>query len=187
MRLEELAKQVVQVVEDAGVPFMLVGALAAGAYGLPRSTRDMDFLVAVHEHGGVEKVIEALAGVVAFDPQIHFDSLTWGRPHVGRSKTNPPYTVELFELYDDPFVMEEFSRRRRLLVPLVGRPTWIPTVEDIIVQKLRWGRSKDLDDVRDVLAVQGIGGIDMDYVNRWTAQHGTQGRLEGILGSLPPD
>jgi hypothetical protein len=55
----------------------------------------------------------------------------------------------------------------------------LPTAEDVIVMKLRWVRSKDLDDVRDVIAVQG-DALDWDYIHGWTAQHKSQERLERI-------
>jgi len=48
--------------------------------------------------------------------------------------------------------------------PSIGTEVWIPTAEDIVVQKLRWGRNKDLDDARDVLAVQGTDFLDMPYI-----------------------
>jgi len=57
---------------------------------------------------------------------------------------------------------------------------------DIITQKIRWGRSKDLDDARDVLAVQGPETLDMTYIRNWCSIHGTTRRLETILASLPP-
>ncbi len=55
-----------------------------------------------------------------------------------------------------------------------------------MVQKLRWGRSKDLDDARDVLAVQGPESLDMAYIEKWCAQHGTTGRLKAALAGIPP-
>lgn len=153
MNLEQLATAVLEVTEATGVPFMAVGAIAAGAYGIPRSTRDVDLLVAVHVGGGVAAVMKA---------------------------------PELFELFDDPFVLEEFSRRREVFVPLLDRSTWLPSPEDVVVQKLRWGRSKDLDDARDVLAVQGTDFLDMAYIRKWCATHGTTERLEKALSEIPP-
>ena len=47
-------------------------------------------------------------------------------------------------------------------------------------------RPKDLDDARDVLAVQGPETLDMPYIENWCAVHATTGRLEKILDSLPP-
>lgn len=186
MTLESLAIAVVEATEAAAVDFMVVGAIAAGAYGVPRSTKDVDLLVAVSVTGGVATVIKSLSPIVQFEPQVVFDTLTWGRRHVGQSRSTPPFKVELFEVFEDAFVQEEFRRRQQVFVPMLARQTWLPTPEDVIVQKLRWGRSKDLDDARDVLAVQGPETLDMAYIKAWCARHGTTARLEAALASIPP-
>lgn len=82
--------------------------------------------------------------------------------------------------------MEQFARKRRLFSAQISRTTWLPTPEDVVVQKLRWGRSKDLDDARDVLAVQGPETLDMAYIEGWCARHGTTQRLEDALAGIPP-
>jgi hypothetical protein len=186
MTLEELAVKVIEAAQAAQVDFMAIGAIAAGAYGVPRSTRDVDLLVAVNVERGVDAMVRALDAVVAFDPQVVFDTLTWGRRHVGVCREGPPFKVELFELFDDPFVQSEFARRKQVHVPMLGRATWLPTPEDVVVQKLRWGRNKDLDDARDVLAVQGPETLDMAYIEKWCAQHGTTERLRAALAGIPP-
>jgi len=94
--------------------------------------------------------------------------------------------VELFELFDDPFVRAQFERRRCHVSAQINRSTWLPTPEDVIVQKLRWGRVKDLEDARDVLAVQGPESLDMAYVERWCEAHGTLDRLHAALAEIPP-
>jgi hypothetical protein len=67
MNLEAVAGEVLGKIESTGVPYMLVGALAAGAYGVPRSTRDVDFLVPVSLGGGVSAIMAALDGLLSFD------------------------------------------------------------------------------------------------------------------------
>ena len=57
---------------------------------------------------------------------------------------------------------------------------------DVVVQKLRWGRNKDLADARDVLAVQGPEALDMAYIEHWCGQHGTLARLHEALAGIPP-
>ena len=61
--------------------------------------------------------------------------------------------------------------------------------EDVIIIKLRWSllghRSKDRDDARDVIAVQG-DRIDWDYVHSWCDQHGTRALLDEVRQSIPP-
>jgi hypothetical protein len=186
MKLEELALKVIEAAETAGVPFMMVGAIPAGTYGVPRSTRDIDLLVSVEMPEKVEEIISRLSPDVEFDRQVAFDTITWGKRIVGKTISAPPFKVELFETFDDPFVKSEFSRRQSIFVPILQRKTWLPTAEDVVVQKLRWGRNKDLDDARDVLAVQGPENLDMDYIKKWCGAHGTTDRLEAALAEIPP-
>jgi len=114
------------------------------------------------------------------DLDIAGDTLLFNRGHYPSGK------LALFETFDDPFVVSEFSRRRRVFVPLLQRETWLPTPEDVVVQKLRWGRNKDLDDARDVLAVQGPETLDMAYIEHWCGLHGTLPRLKEALDGIPP-
>ena len=55
--------------------------------------------------------------------------------------------------------------------------------------KLRWAlgahRSKDRDDIRNILAVQGPT-LDSAYLDRWSSVHGTATLLAEIRASVPP-
>jgi hypothetical protein len=55
----------------------------------------------------------------------------------------------------------------------------------MIIQKLRWNRNKDRDDVLNILAVQG-DALDFAYVEKWCDAHGTLQRLEEMQRSIPP-
>lgn len=186
MTIEQLALRVVQACETAGVEHMVTGAFAFNFYGIPRSTKDFDVVVDVRGRQAIAQIIRLLDDIVEFGDQLQFDTRTWGRRHIGRAKHGPIFQVELFELFDDPFVTEQFRRRLQLRSTQLGYTTWLPTAEDVIVQKIRWGRSKDLDDARDVLAVQDPSTLDMAYVRQWCDTHGTAARLDDILFSLPP-
>ena len=186
MTVETLAAAVIAACEAAGVDHMITGAFAYSVYGIPRSTKDVDVVLSLAGDDPIQKVVARLGRFVEFEPQVQFDTLTWGKRLVGTSRASPPFQVELFELFDDPFVLEQFARKRRLFAPQLGCATWLPTPEDVIVQKLRWGRSTDLDDARDVLAVQGTETLDMAYIEGWCARHGTTGRLQAALAGIPP-
>ena len=67
----------------------------------------------------------------------------------------------------------------------LGAETRIPTAEDVVIQKVRWGRLKDLADALNVLAVQG-GRLDFAYIERWCRAHGTLERLDELRRSIPP-
>ena len=186
MKVEELAAIVIAACEEEQVDYMMTGAFAVSYYGIARSTKDVDFVLRLSPSDGVMRVIRRLEPGVTFDSQVQFDTLAWGRRHVGIPQAATGLKVELFELFGDPFVQEQFSRRKSMRSGQLGRSTWLPTAEDLIIQKLRWGRSKDLDDVRDVLVVQGPETLDMAYIESWCRTHGTLERLEKILADLPP-
>jgi hypothetical protein len=132
------------------------------------------------------KLIDRLEPEIKFGDQVQFDTLTWGRRHIGTPATDTSLQVELFELFEDDFVQTQFERRKKLLLPQINVLTWIPTPEDIVVQKLRWARPKDLEDAKDVLAIEGTDTLDMLYIENWCAIHKTTQRLEDTLARIPP-
>jgi hypothetical protein len=120
----------------------------------------------------------------SLNPQMSFETIT-ATTRFELRHVRSGFKIELFLLSDDPHDIERFQRRRRDSV--MGRVIWLPTPEDVIVTKLRWSqagkRTKDVDDVRNVIAVQGER-IDWEYVQRWCDVHGTRELLERIRLSL---
>jgi len=141
-------------------------------------------VISVRDAHTIDSLISHLKEDVDFGGQVQFDTLTWGRRHVGRTKKSPYLKVELFELFDDPFVEEQFSRRRQMVVPALDVKTYVPTAEDVIVQKLRWARDKDFADALDVLIVQEPQHLDMEYVRRWCKEHHSEDRLDDALAKI---
>jgi hypothetical protein len=181
----QAAIAVAEALEFCGIPYMLVGSYSSNFYGVDRSTRDADFVIELGEKS-IGEVARRIAPSIRIDPQMSFETVTMTRRFVAEV-VGTSFKIELFLLNDDPHNQERFGRRCR--VTLLGRQVWIPTVEDVIVTKLHWAllanRSKDRDDVRDVIAVQR-DRIDWDYVHRWCDQHGTRELLDEIRRSIPP-
>ena len=153
---------------------------------LSQTLRSED-VISVQGEDTIDAIVSHMKDVVDFGEQVQFDTLTWGKRHIGSTKCSPYLKVELFELFDDPFVMEQFRRRRHMLVPTLKVETYVPTAEDVIVQKLRWARDKDLSDALDVLIVQEPKNLDMDYVRHWCCEHGSESRLGDALAKIPED
>lgn len=185
MKIDDLAVLVVDACEQEAVAYMMTGAFAFGVHAVPRGTKDIDVVIEIDEPTVTRRVVGRLDGEVEFGEQVQFDTLTWGKRHIGRARKAPQLQVELFELFDDPFVLQQFERRQKVRSPSLGRDMWIPTAEDVVVQKIRWARAKDLDDARDVLLIQGIDSLDMDYVRGWCREHESEARLDEILAKLP--
>lgn len=186
MNLYELAAHVIEALEVENIPYMVVGALSSSVFGIPRATKDVDIVLQLQTREPLHRLEQRLSQVVVFDPQATFEALTGSVRHILTAKTKPPFIVELFELGSDPFVVERFSRRRAEWSGQIKRQVYLPTAEDVIVQKLRWGRPKDLEDAKDVLAVQTPARLDMAYITRWCELHQTSGRLDAMLAEIEP-
>src|SRR4051812_25228661 len=159
---------------------MLVGSFSANVYGIPRSTKDADFVLQLE--GELHPVFyEQLGKDPQFDPQLKFETNTGTfKQEIRFSGT--PFTVELFRLSKDSFDMERF--RRRISMSLLGRTTFVPTAEDVVIMKVRWLREKDRADIKNVLAVQQ-GKLDWPYIEKWCRAHGTLAKIEEIRRTVP--
>jgi hypothetical protein len=175
---------VIDTLQQLRIPFMIVGSLATNFHGVPRSTQDADFVVQLTPEG-LRAVADRLGDQFRLQPQTSFETITGTIRHIFRLARNP-FIIELFELTDDPHDVERFARRQS--VQVFGRDAFVATAEDTIVTKLRWAhqgqRAKDVEDVRNVIAVQGTT-LDWEYVRRWCAAHETGRLLEEIRRSIP--
>lgn len=183
MTPSEAVRRVVEALRAAGSAHLVTGALASNHYGIERSTKDADIVLETAP-GDFAAFTRSLGPELELDPQITFETITGSRRHIITLRDSP-YKIELFLLGEDAHHQERFRRRRPVRLASIGTETWLPTAEDVVVQKLRWGRLKDLDDAQNVVGVQG-NQLDWPYLERWCDAHGTRGRLEEIRRAVPP-
>ena len=160
---------------------MLVGAFSSNAYGYPRATKDADIVIEYQE-GVLAKICSSLGDDFKLDPQTGFELITGSIRNI-LTYSPTKFEIELFRLGNDPHHQERFARRRRLLLPDLQIEAVIPTAEDVVVQKLRWQRDKDIADVRVVIAIQAPR-LDWTYIKYWTDQHGTSDLLSRLKVEL---
>lgn len=163
---------------------MLVGSLAANFHGIPRSTRDADFVVQPPPDG-----LQRLAAQLP--PELRLRETGCLRSRHGNgwhlvTLKDSSFVCELFELSDDPHDRARFARRMSARV--LERDAFVAFAEDMIITKLRWAtganRIKDRDDIRNMLAVQG-SEMDWEYLDRWSTTHETAALLRQIRDSIP--
>ena len=118
MTIEQLAITVIKACEKENVDHMLTGAFAFNFYGVPRATKDVDIVVDVSGSLSIKNLIMNLEPEIQFNGQVQFDTLTWGRRHIGTPASDTTLQIELFELFDDDFVQSQFRRKQRLILPL---------------------------------------------------------------------
>ena len=186
MKEGDAISAMIEALNAAGIPFMLVGSLSSNVYGIARSTKDADFVVQLGSFP-LGKLMGFLPKGFRLEPQIGFETITSTiRYRLHCEGLEAPFMFELFEVSDDPHDQQRFSQR----VPIAHGTSkaFLPRAEDVVITKLRWSKSgrrgKDVDDARNVLAVQ-MGRLDMDYIRGWCDRHGTRELLEETLKSIP--
>jgi hypothetical protein len=177
---DTITVRVAEALDKCAIPYLLVGAFSSNHYGIPRSTKDADFVLQLNSAVGSD-FAQALGEPFELDPQLSFETNTGTYRQIVKYRGSP-FTIELFLLSNDPHDQERFRRRRQ--VPLLGRTFSFPSPEDVVITKLRWARSRDKDDVRNVISVQQEK-LDWGYIEKWCGQHGTLPLLERIRRTVP--
>ncbi len=180
MKIEQVALEVIDRLNRAGIAYALVGAFSSSYWGIPRATKDADFVVQL-SGPEISRLWDIFQPDFVVSDQMTFETITGSRKLEIRHP-EAAFIVELFMLSTDPHHQERFGRRK--LVQVFGRDVWMPTPEDVIIQKIRWARTKDLDDAMNVLAVQG-DALDFAYIRKWCESHVTLERLERLIASIP--
>ena len=176
---------VLAALDAATIPYMIVGSLASNFHGIPRSTRDADFVVELSPHS-LQRLATHLGPGLVLERQGAFEAVTGTVRHL-IVMVGSPFVCELFELSDDPHDRARFVRR--VSARVLTRDGFVASAEDMIITKLRWvvgaNRSKDREDIRNMLAVQGPL-LDWAYLDHWSAAHRTAQLLAEIKASVPP-
>jgi hypothetical protein len=173
--------QVVRALQTCQVPYMLVGAFSSNAYGYPRATKDADIVIQYRE-GLLAKVCKLLGEDFWLDPQSGFELKTGSIRNIV-TYIPTKFEIEFFRLGPDAHDQERFARRRKLELLELQIEAVIPTAEDVVIQKLRWQRDKDIADVRTVISIQSER-LDWAYIQQWTEKHGTIELLNRLRSEL---
>jgi hypothetical protein len=174
---EQAVAQVISCLEELGIEYLLVGALSCNVYGVPRASADAYFVIDLGERS-LHDCVSKLGPDFKLDPQLSFEILTGSNRNLLHFLPTG-FDIELYRLSNDPRHRVRFGRRAKIALPDLDRVAYVQTAEDLIIQKLRWARRKDLDDIVNVLTVSAIG-LDWKYINEWTELHGTTALLEEL-------
>ena len=158
----EVALRIANRLEDDGIAYAIGGALALGAHGAPRATKDVDITIFLPEVE-LPRAFDALerAGLMFDRQEATRDVARIGlfKAHAGRM------VVDVF-LSEHP--QYEAMRTRRVSLEIDGKRLWFLSAEDLCIHKLIYGRPKDLIDLERLIAVRP--SIDLAYVRSWLSR-----------------
>jgi hypothetical protein len=170
-------ERLVRLLDEAGIPAMVAGSLASSFHGQPRTTNDVDVVIAPTPER-LEKFLAAVGAEFYVSPDAARRALAArGMFNVIESSTG--WKADFILRKDRPFSAEEFGRRRP--AEILGVRVSVAAPEDVILSKLEWaGRSESERQIRDaasVIAVQGAA-LDRAYLTTWAARLGVEVQLK---------
>ena len=185
----ETALLVVRQLDALHIPHTIGGSIASSFAGEPRSTIDIDIVVALEE-----RHIDAL--VAALSAEFYIDAESLRRAVRTRSSTNlihqaTQLKVDLFVAGGTPLDARQLARRMPIDLG-DGRFLHIHPPEDILLQKLRWYRlggavsDRQWRDIAAIVRVQGAR-LDREYLRDGAAILGVSDLLDRALGEAPPE
>jgi len=130
-----------------GIHYMLTGSVAAGWYGQPRMTRDID-LVAVLHPPHADRLATALADEFECDADVMRQAIVARRPFTVFHRASV-HKIDIVVRHDTDYEMEKFDRRRHL--DMDGQRVWVIAPEDLILSKLTWAKQRPSElQLRDI-------------------------------------
>ena len=144
------------------IPYMLVGSYSSNLHGVARNTEDADFVVELGDLP-ISTIASKIVHQFRLEPQMGFETVTGHSRWIFHHKTSG-FKVEMFLLVGDEFDQQRFARRERH--QFCGRACWFQSAEDVIINKIRWARKKDIFDVVAVMKVQ-FERLDWAYIEKW--------------------
>jgi len=157
---EQLLQKISVALDEAGIPYMIIGGQAVLLYGEPRLTRDIDITLGAT----LEKldVVTALAKRNELNPLVDPETFTRKTMVLPCQDRHTGIRVDFifsFSLYEK----QALKRVRRVKMGNVQIKFASP--EDLVIHKIIAGRPRDLEDVKNVLIKNP--GIDLAYIRQW--------------------
>ena len=183
---------VIEALQAAGIEYLIGGAVAAWAWGEPRSTMDVDIVVDIPFEAipALSRELEKRDMPVPVD--IILDTLTEERLDlpINAIHMHSGFKADLYPLRPQ----DELSRsslQRRISVdfgPPLGA-VYVHSPEDLILYKIWYfSLSQQTKHVRDIAAIlKSLGSeIDFKYIETWVARLGLNSTWQALLDQIQP-
>ena len=189
----EFVRLVIEALEASGVEYLIGGAVAAWAWGEPRSTLDLDLVVDLPLQAVVPLSTELEKRDMLVPPDIILENLLEARADlpINAIHMHSGFKADLYPLRPgDELRQSALKRRMRVdLGPPIGQ-VFIHSPEDLIIYKTWYfslsRQTKHLRDISAVLAALG-DQLDVVYVETWMERQGVLNIWKELLDTIQGD
>ena len=180
MTLEQILRQFVSSLENAGTPYMLTGSHASSLHSAPRVTYDLDFVISP-TRAELRALVQQLGAAGCYvDERAAFEALdTHGQFNAIDKET--AWKADFIIRKPRPFSETEFNRRRP--AELYDVPVIVATAEDVLIAKMEWAKlgesARQIEDAAGILNARARS-LDIAYVEEWVRQLGLEAQWTAV-------
>ena len=166
-------REVLDALEEAGVQYLIGGAVAVWGWGEARTTRDFDVVVdlPLEQMARLSDSLRVRRMLVPVEVMLDLYMSPADLP-INAIHMPTGYKLEIFLLRpDDP--LRAIALQRRLLVdfgPSIGE-AYVHSPEDLILYKLQYyslsSQPKHIRDIGSIIAMVGKDSLEHDYLAQW--------------------
>ena len=170
MSAPEVLRRISRALDHAGIAYMLTGSFASAHHGAPRSTLDIDIVIAANP----EQLRTFVKSLPISEYYADLDAAL--EAHKRESLFNvidlaTGWKIDLIIRKSRAFSQEEFGRRQ--LVNVQSTPFFVAMAEDVVIAKLEWAKlaqsQRQIEDVATILRLRWES-LDRPYLERWISE-----------------
>ena len=169
MKIEDFLRRICAALERNNIPYMVTGSVASSIHGIPRSTNDLDIVIAP-SRDQLYALVQMLNRVGYYARWEDAQSALRKRDQFNVVDFPNAWKADLIVRKDREFSETEFDRREAIEVGdlsfVIAKP------EDVLIAKLEWVKispsERQMEDAAGIVVVQR-DHLDLAYVEKWVA------------------
>ena len=176
--VDDVIRRVIQILDAAGIPYMLTGSFASSLHGMPRATQDIDLVIAP-----TPASLEALLKNFPEDqynvsPDAALDA------YRRSSLFNVIDFASGWKIYFIVQKPRDFSRiefDRRTPANVLETTVFVASPKDVRISKLEWAKlaesERQIEDAAGIIRTQGHD-LDTAYIEHWAEKLGLRAQWD---------
>lgn len=146
------------------IPYMLSGSVAMSLYTVPRSTRDIDFVINILP-SDIDNIVAYFSEGYYCDKDGIADALkNFSIFNIIDHASG--FKADFVILKNQPFRQEEFRRKQQ--VDFDGDLVYVVTPEDLLISKVIWIQDyQSPQQMEDIRQLKQVENLDMAYIKTW--------------------
>lgn len=181
MDQKETFIEIIKILKNLKINYMIVGGFAVSFWGEPRSTHDLDIVIEIKSNNK-ENLIKIFRKNNYYIDETAIDEAIKLKRMFNVIHPESELKVDFWIIGNDQYSCEKF--RRKTKQEIFGQNVYIVSPEDLILLKLEWYRKSQIS--KHFLDAQGIYKLqkdilDLHYLKKWATKLSVLTLLESLL------